>query len=195
MPGADWQPTRLSGVLRARLTPHADTRGAFMELWRDSWTAGLAPHASAGGAGTSGPMRQANLSRSRSGVLRGMHFHQRQSDLWVVAEGEALAALVDLRGLQSGQSPKVETHDLQAGGALFIPVGVAHGFYAKSDMALVYLVTNEYDGSDEHGFAWDDPDAAIPWPTREVTLSDRDAGNPPLRDVLANVVVHSADEA
>lgn len=122
-----------------------------------------------------------------------MHFHRRQSDLWIVAEGEALAALVDLRGLIPGETPRVETHNLVAGGALIIPIGVAHGFYAISDMMLIYLVTNEYDGSDEHGFAWDDADAAIPWPTREVTLSERDAANPPLRDVLGSLGL-SADQ-
>lgn len=177
-------------MLQARLTAHADSRGAFMELWRDPWTIGLASP----DEGSSGAMRQANLSRSRSGVLRGMHFHQRQSDLWVVIEGEALAAVVDLRRLKPGEAPGVEMHDLGAGGALFIPAGVAHGFYARSDLTLVYLVTNEYDGSDEHGFAWDDPDAAIPWPTRAVTLSERDAGNPPLRDVLGRLGL-SADQA
>jgi dTDP-4-dehydrorhamnose 3,5-epimerase len=176
-------------VLVARLTAHSDSRGAFMELWRHSWTGELA---------ASGPvertgMRQANLSRSRAGVIRGMHFHARQSDLWVVAEGAALAVVADLRQLEAGEKPNVETHELGVGGVLFIPEGVAHGFYARSDMALVYLVTNEYDGSDEHGFAWDDPDAAIPWPTREVTLSTRDAANPPLRDVLSSLNL-SADQ-
>ncbi|HUG48513.1 MAG TPA: dTDP-4-dehydrorhamnose 3,5-epimerase family protein [Candidatus Limnocylindria bacterium] len=178
-----WRATTLDGVLAARLTEHADDRGKFIELWRDSWTAGLpAPHG--------GPvaMRQANLSRSREGVLRGMHFHRRQSDLWVMAEGRALAAVADLRALQPGESPAVELHELTVGAALFIPEGVAHGFYARSDMTLVYLVSNEYDGTDEHGFAWNDPDAAIAWPASPVTLSPRDASNRPLREVLARAV-------
>ena len=45
-----------------------------------------------------------------------------------------------------------------------IPAGVAHGFLALEHVELVYLVTTEYDGSDERGFAWDDPLAAVPWP-------------------------------
>ena len=45
-----------------------------------------------------------------------------------------------------------------------IPTGVAHGFLALEPLELLYLVTNEYDGSDELGFAWDDPLAGVPWP-------------------------------
>jgi dTDP-4-dehydrorhamnose 3,5-epimerase len=51
----------------------------------------------------------------------------------------------------------------------------------------VYLVSNEYDGSDELGFAWDDPDAAIPWPNAPAIMSERDRSNPPLRDVIAGL--------
>jgi dTDP-4-dehydrorhamnose 3,5-epimerase len=48
-------------------------------------------------------------------------------------------------------------------------------------------VTNEYDGTDELGFAWDDPDAAVAWPEREPILSDRDRANPPLADLVARL--------
>jgi dTDP-4-dehydrorhamnose 3,5-epimerase len=71
-----------------------------------------------------------------------------------------------------------------------IPTGVAHGFLALADLELVYLVTNLYDGSDELGFAWDDPLAAVPWPTVPGTpdgrpiLSGRDQANPPLEALV-----------
>ena len=58
----------------------------------------------------------------------------------------------------------METRELAADGWVYIPTGVAHGFLAIEPLQLVYLVTNEYDGADELGFAWDDPAVAVPWP-------------------------------
>jgi dTDP-4-dehydrorhamnose 3,5-epimerase len=166
-----WHATALPGVLRRHLAPIADSRGSFTELWRSSLTAGL----------DDAPFVQANLSRSRAGVLRGMHFHRRQSDLWLLIEGRALAATTDLRGATVAS----QVVELAPGDALFIPRLVAHGFWALEDTTLEYLVTNEYDGTDEHGFAWNDPLAAIGWPAGEPILSERDLANPALPEVLA----------
>jgi dTDP-4-dehydrorhamnose 3,5-epimerase len=60
---------------------------------------------------------------------------------------------------------------------------VAHGFYAHDQVVMTYLVTNEYDGADELGVAWDDPDLGIAWPETSPILSDRDLANPRLRDL------------
>jgi dTDP-4-dehydrorhamnose 3,5-epimerase len=57
---------------------------------------------------------------------------------------------------------------------------VAHGFAALTDLDLVYLVTEYFDGADEHGLAWNDPVAAVPWAIDHPTLSDRDRAAPPL---------------
>ncbi|HEX5466659.1 MAG TPA: dTDP-4-dehydrorhamnose 3,5-epimerase family protein [Candidatus Limnocylindrales bacterium] len=165
-----WVPTTLPGVLRTSLTTHADERGSFTELFRVS----LAP------AGTP-VFVQANLSRSKRGVLRGMHFHRRQSDLWIVVEGRAFVGLADLRA----EGTPCLGLELGTGEAVLIPPHVAHGFYALEDLALLYLVTNEYDGTDELGFAWDDPAAAIAWPAGAPILSPRDRSNPSLAQVLA----------
>lgn len=114
-----------------------------------------------------------------------MHFHRRQADLWLVAEGEALVAAADLRQTDaSGARPAIETHELKAGDAIFLPELVAHGFYARTALTLIYLVTNEFDGSDEQGFAWDDPLAAIAWDDLDPILSDRDRSNPDLATAL-----------
>ena len=84
----------------------------------------------------------------------------------------------------------VETRDLGPDDWVVIPSGVAHGFLALEPLELVYLVTNEYDGTDELGFAWDDPAVGIPWPRLDATpdgrpiLSDRDLANPPLAELL-----------
>jgi dTDP-4-dehydrorhamnose 3,5-epimerase len=66
---------------------------------------------------------------------------------------------------------------------VYIPEGVAHGFYAHDDVVMTYLVTNEYDGSDELGVAWDDPDLGIAWPTTTPILSARDRKNPRLSEI------------
>jgi len=70
---------------------------------------------------------------------------------------------------------------------------VAHGFLALEPLELVYLVTNEFDGTDELGFAWDDQLAGVPWPAVPGTpdgrpiLSERDRSNPPLRELVARL--------
>jgi len=175
-----WDSTPIAGAVRRRLIVHADERGGFSELWRARWTAPL----------TARPFVQANLSRSRPGVLRGMHFHTRQADLWIILDGRATVGLVDLRDAADDPAwrPPTALLELQRGDALYVPEGVAHGFYASEELSLVYLVTNEFDGRDEHGFAWDDPLAAIAWPVREPVISARDRANPPLREVVARLV-------
>ena len=100
-------------------------------------------------------------------MLRGLHLHRRQLDHWIVASGRAFVALVDVRPMLERRPTArvVETRELGADDWVDIPIGVAHGFLALEPLELIYLVTNEYDGSDELGFAWDDPLAAVPWPT------------------------------
>ena len=173
-----WMQTSLDGVLRRRLVSHEDTRGSFSELWRASWTALLSQW----------PFVQANLSRSHTAVLRGMHFHERQADLWIVLEGRAYVALTDLREMVAGRAdrPASTGAELGVADALYIPRCVAHGFLAMEPLTLLYLVTGEYDGTDEHGFAWDDPLASIAWPAPAPVLSERDRANPGLVEAVAS---------
>jgi dTDP-4-dehydrorhamnose 3,5-epimerase len=168
--------TDIPGVQLRELTTFADDRGAFTETFRQEWLPDGGP-----------AVVQSNLSRSRAGVLRGMHYHRSQSDLWVVLEGTAFIVLCDLRTGSPRRGTAVsDTFDTANGlTALLIPPGVAHGFCAVTDVALQYMVTDYYDGTDEHGFAWDDPDAAIRWPVAQPLLSERDRTNPPLSSALA----------
>ena len=176
------RPSALLGVSYGRIARHGDARGSFRELWR----ANDFPDER---------FVQANLSTSAAGVLRGLHLHRRQDDLWIVAEGRAFVALVDIRPLLEGSegAPGVETRELGSDDWVVIPTGVAHGFLALDALQLVYLVTNEYDGSDELGFAWDDPAVAVDWPALpgnpdgRPVLSERDGANPPLADLLVRV--------
>ena len=192
----------LPGVRYGAVARHADDRGAFRELWRASHFGAIAaaevrtaPSDAETTQEAAPSFVQANLSSSASGVLRGLHFHRRQLDYWVVASGRAFVALVDLRPMlhHGSTAPLVETRELVADEWVVIPSGVAHGFLAMGPLELLYLVTNEYDGSDELGFAWDDPAAAVPWPTvlesvgGRPILSDRDQTNPSLADLLVRL--------
>lgn len=181
----------LPGVRYGVVARFDDSRGSFRELWRASAYATLDPVDAGAAPGSRPVFRQANVSTSAVGVLRGLHVHRRQLDRWVVAGGRAFVALVDVRPMLGGADrPLVETRGLTADDWVDIPAGVAHGFLALEPLELVYLVTNEYDGSDEFGFAWDDPLAAVPWPATPGTtggrpiLSDRDRSNPSLRALV-----------
>ena len=157
----------IAGATLATLEPHVDDRGRFVEALRTS----------------AYPERfvQVNHSRSIKGVLRGLHYHEHQADLWYVVSGRAQVALADLR--TERDKPTVETLELCAEHpqALYIPPGVAHGYLALTDLDLIYLVTREYDPADEHGVAWDDPTLDVPWRTDQPTLSERDRTNPRLQ--------------
>jgi dTDP-4-dehydrorhamnose 3,5-epimerase len=185
----------IRGVAWSTLVRHEDARGSFRELWRarpfealDATLTGALP-------GSTPRFVQSNLSISAQGVLRGLHLHRRQLDHWVVTRGRAFIALVDVRPmLEGGDRPIVECRDAPADTSVSIPIGVAHGFLAVEALELVYFVTNEYDNSDELGFAWDDGLAAVPWPTVPGTpdgrpiLSERDQQNPSLRDLVERIM-------
>lgn len=163
----------IAGVQIARLRAFGDARGRFMETFRQEWF----------------PQRswerlQSNRSDSRAGVLRGLHYHFRQIDYWYVPHGRLRAALVDIRP----DSPTfrrtfmVEMGDENEIG-LFIPVGVAHGFVALTDVTLTYIVDNYFDGADELGVAWNDPRFDLQWDITDPLVSERDQGNPLLADI------------
>lgn len=164
----------IDGVLLVRLVGRGDERGRFMETFRQEWFPG-AP-----------AMVQGNRSDSKRGTLRGLHYHLRQADYWYVPFGTILVALHDLRtsSASHGRSLAFEIGpDVDNEIGVYIPRGVAHGFQAVTDATLTYLVDNYYDPNDENGLAWDDPDAAIPWPIDNPLLSDRDKVNPKRSDI------------
>ena len=179
-------PSALPGVRVGRLARHADERGSFRELWRESAFGALAPDDT---GRDDARFVQANLSSSAAGVLRGLHYHRRQLDYWAVAAGRVYVALVDVRPVLANPTSAavVETRELDADDWVVIPAGVAHGFCALEPTDLLYLVTNEYDGTDELGFAWDDPDVGVTWPIRDPVLSARDRSNPSLRELVRSL--------
>ena len=184
----------LPGVRFGAIARHGDNRGAFRELWRASSFPALTAEETGSPAGSEPRFVQANQSTSAAGVLRGLHYHRRQLDYWVVGTGRALIALVDVRPVVDGTGiAAVETRELTVDDWVVIPAGVAHGFLALEALELVYLVTNEFDGRDELGFAWDDPAVSVPWPRISGTadgrpiLSDRDQSNPSLAELVASL--------
>jgi dTDP-4-dehydrorhamnose 3,5-epimerase len=105
-------------------------------------------------------------------------------DYWHVIAGAIRAALVDLRrGSPSyGKSQMIDMAQDDLFG-LYIPTGVAHGFVSLSQATLIYFVDNYYDGEDEFGVAWNDPELGLDWNIENPIISERDANNPRLRDI------------
>jgi dTDP-4-dehydrorhamnose 3,5-epimerase len=172
--------TRLEGPLLLEPDIHGDERGFFLESWRESaWAE----------AGVDDPWVQDNHSRSRRGVLRGMHFAigRGQAKLVRCGRGAILDVVVDLRR-GSPTWAEWEAVELSEDNhrQLYIPAGFAHGFLVTSDVAdVLYKLDSYYDPEFERGIRWNDPDVGIEWPGDiELVLSDRDQTAPLLRDVV-----------
>jgi dTDP-4-dehydrorhamnose 3,5-epimerase len=152
----------IGGLLRLPLRRFQDDRGWLVELRRES----ALPK----------PTRQTNLSWSRRGVIRGLHYHERgQDDLFVCVEGTARVVVLDRT---TGETFTEDIGDDNPT-AIYVPGHHAHGFEALTDVLFCYHVTEEYDPSDpdEHGVRWDDPRVVDLWSTRTPILSARDASS------------------
>lgn len=155
-----------------------DERGWFMEAWhRERYSAlGIGPE-----------FVQANLSHSKTNVLRGLHYQwpNPQGKLVSVLKGEVYDVAVDIRrgsphfGLWTAAR-------LSAGNRrqIWVPPGFAHGFVVLNEPAVVsYLCTAPYDASADATLAWDDTELAIDWPVANPRLSAKDATAPRLAEV------------
>ena len=168
--------TRLDGLVHLAPAVHGDARGFFVETFRAD---------TAQRYGIPTDFVQDNHSRSRQGTLRGIHFqtHPGQGKLVRVARGKVWDVVVDLRrGSETfGQWEGFELDD-ESMHQLYVPLGFAHGFCVLSEIAdVTYKVSSYYDPAYERGFAYDDPDVAIPWPSdTELQVSERDRTAPPL---------------
>ena len=130
---------------------------------------------------------QDNHSRSRRGILRGLHFQTQpgQAKLVRCSRGRIWDVAVDLRrgSTTYGQWEGYELDDV-AHRQLFVPVGFAHGFCVLSDEADVnYKVSSYYDPETEAGIVWDDPDVGVAWPIADPETSERDRSAPKLAEV------------
>jgi dTDP-4-dehydrorhamnose 3,5-epimerase len=150
----------VDGLLRLPLEVYEDERGWFCEIRRDSRLAR--------------PTVQTNLSFSRAGVIRGLHYHERgQDDLFTCLRGTARVVVLDL---ESGETFVEDIGDDNPV-AVYVPGRYAHGFEALTDVLFCYHVTSEYDAADpdERGICWADPRVRHLWSTENPIISPRDA--------------------
>lgn len=172
--------TEIDGLYVIEPTVFGDNRGYFMETYT---------YSAFKEAGLSMNFVQDNQSKSKKGVLRGLHFQTRNSQgkLVRVIRGEVFDVAVDIRegsatyGQWYGVSLSEENKR-----QFYIPEGFAHGFLVTSEEAeFVYKCTNFYDPASEGGLLWNDKDIGIQWPISpdmEILLSDKDKKQPTLRE-------------
>lgn len=176
-------PLPIEGALLMTPTVHRDDRGYFTRTF-DSATAreaGLDPDA----------FVQDSQSRSRQGVVRGLHLRAGGGEAKLVrcARGAIFDVLVDLRA-DSPTFEQVVTLELDDVDhvTVYIPRGVAHGWQARSAEADVcYRIDAEHDPSEDVTIRYDDPDLAVPWPLPVSLVSERDAQAPTWRDLRPSI--------
>lgn len=172
--------TGIEGLVVVEPKVFGDNRGYFMETYNynDFKAAGLDM-----------VFVQDNQSKSKKGVLRGLHFQKKnpQGKLVRVVSGEVYDVAVDLRkgsdtyGKWYGVLLSAENKK-----QFYVPEGFAHGFVVMSETAeFVYKCTRFYDPGDEGGLMWNDPEIGIDWPVpenAELLLSEKDQHHQPLKD-------------
>lgn len=171
--------TSLPGVLVLEPKVFGDERGFFMETWNQRRYEE---------AGLPGRFVQDNLSFSRRGVLRGLHFQNpdQQGKLVYVLSGEVFDVAVDIRqGSPTFGQWEAVVLSSENKRQFWIPEGFAHGFLVTSDTALfAYKCTAPYNAEADGSVLWNDPEIGIEWPVEAPALSEKDRDAPRLADVL-----------
>lgn len=170
--------TEIEGVYIIEPTVYGDVRGYFMETYSEKEFKEN---------GLDYRFVQDNQSKSKKGVLRGLHFQKRypQAKLVRVLDGEVLDVAVDLRkgsktyGKWVGAVLSAENKK-----QLMIPRGFAHGFLVLSETAVfAYKCDEYYHPEDESGIMWNDPDVGVEWgDVTDVILSEKDQKHPTLSE-------------
>ena len=170
--------TEIKDVYTIDVKKYGDNRGYFMETYKESdfKTAGLDYN-----------FVQDNQSKSKAGVLRGLHFQKThpQAKLVRVLEGEVFDVAVDLRKDSPTYGKWVGVIlSAEKGNMFMIPRGFAHGFVVLTKTAtFAYKCDELYHPEDEGGIMWNDPEIGIVWPyDGEPLLSEKDKKHPPLKD-------------
>ena len=167
------EPTRIAGAWLLTPTMHEDPRGSFRETYRAATLEAL---------GLRTDFVQENVSESTHGVLRGLHYTDGMAKLTQVVDGETYHVIADLR-------PDSPTYRMwqafefsaRAPALLYVPPGVANGFYVVSARATIhYKQTRYYDPAIEHRVRWNDPALGVIWPVADPRLSDQDRDAPDL---------------
>jgi dTDP-4-dehydrorhamnose 3,5-epimerase len=170
--------TKLPGVIIFEPKMFSDQRGYFLETWNKKRYEDI---------GLCETFVQDNISFSKKGVLRGLHYQypQSQGKLVQVLSGRVLDVAVDIRrgsptfGDWIAEELSEENHR-----QIYIPEGFAHGFCVKSEAAVfAYKCTDFYNSETECGIIFNDPDLGIDWSVAEPIVSDKDAAFPRLKDI------------
>ena len=169
--------TELEGVFILRPRIFHDPRGFFLEAYRRDTFRNEINHA----------FVQDNLSYSKHGTLRGLHYQIKhpQAKLVQVIKGKIFDVIVDIRRGSSDYGKHMGVYlSGETGEQLYIPKGFAHGFCVVSEEAYVlYKCSDYYHPEGERGLLWSDPDLKIDWPTKKPILYPKDSQYPCLKDM------------
>ena len=175
--------TELEGVLIIEPDVYQDVRGYFLETYHQNRYRDL---------GIQSDFVQDNMSFSKKGTLRGLHFQQPhdQAKLVQVAKGTVFDVVVDIRRGSPTFGKWTATYlSDEKSRQIFIPEGFAHGFCVMSEYAVfIYKCSDFYVPECEGGILWSDPDLKIKWPVENALVSEKDMKLPRLKD-LANDVL------
>ena len=176
------QNSSIEGVVLIQPNEYGDERGFFLENFKESAYKEL----------LIGNIQfvQDNLSRSKKGILRGLHYtvNKPQAQLLTVVRGKIFDVAVDLRkdSVTFGKWFGAELGDGSVR-QIYMPHGIAHGFCVLSEWAdLHYKVTEEYDPSDEGGLLWSDAKIGIKWPLQSPLVGEKDSKFPILENIPYN---------
>jgi len=170
--------TKLPGALILEPKVFPDDRGYFFETWNSKRYEQ---------AGIPGPFVQDNISFSKKGILRGLHFQypQPQGKLIQVLSGRVVDVVVDIRAGSPNYGQWIS--EVLSGSnhrQMYVPPGFAHGYCVTSEAAIFsYKCTDFYNPATEHGIIWNDPDIGIEWPIARPVLSAKDAAYPGFKDL------------
>ena len=174
--------TIIDGLLKLTFHKYQDHRGFFYESYTNKDYRNL---------GINDIFIQDNISYSKKHTLRGMHYqlNNPQSKILNVIKGEIFDVIIDIR-INSPTFMNVFSIELNqdSNSFLYIPPGVAHGFFVKSREALIsYKCSDYYNPKDEYGIHWNDQDLNIPWPFEvdkiDLLISEKDNDLSPLKEI------------
>jgi dTDP-4-dehydrorhamnose 3,5-epimerase len=176
--------TGFEGLLEIIPNVYRDSRGWFFEFYKNEVFQQ---------AGIGYRFSQENISFSRKGVVRGLHFQlapYEQAKLVSVLSGKVLDVVVDLRkgSPTFGKSYTCEL-DGERHNLLMVPEGFAHGFAALEDSLFMYKTSNLYNREAECGIRWNDPALNINWPFADPVLSDKDRLLPTFDELLRKSLI------
>ena len=176
--------TGIQGLVEILPQVYEDNRGWFLEFYKEE---------SYKPKGITDRFTQENLSFSKKGVVRGMHFQYppyEQAKLVSVLKGKVLDVVIDLR-----KGSKTFAHvytcllDSDKHNQLMVPEGFAHGFAALEDSLFLYKTSNAYNREAEGGIVWNDPQLNIQWPFPNPIISEKDRNLPTLEELLRKSLI------